>query len=144
MPDAVAPKTPLPNLVSFLPCHEIFHDSHKDTPIAIGPINRGFMRQFPGHIKLSFLFEFTGCHGRYWPQLQLKDEQDQVVWGWTSPQPFEQNNPLVTHQHTVLDLPVAVPRSGRYFFVLLMNEQIMTQRAIWITPPKPPKSSEPD
>src|SRR5262249_32934810 len=98
----------------------------------------GFMRQFPGHIKLSFLFEFNSCRGRYRTQLQLRDELDHVVWGWTSHQPFEQNDPLVTHQHTLPDLMVAVPRPGRSFFVLRLNEKVVSQRGIWFTPPDPP------
>lgn len=123
-------KSPLPVVQTFLSCNQIFQDRLSGTLILIGPTMFLSAPQYPCHARMSFFAEFTGCHGSYVASLVLRDNKDQLVWGFSGTDPFEQDDPLVSHRHTFIDMRVAVPRPGHYVVSLLLNDEEAAQRRI--------------
>jgi hypothetical protein len=130
MPEPAPRNPPLPVVQTFLSCTQIFQDRTSGTLILIGPTMFVPAPQYPCHARLSFFAEFTGCHGAYLASLVLRDSKDQIVWGFTGTDPFEQEDPLIPHRHTFVDMKVAVPRPGHYVIGLLLNEEEAAQRRI--------------
>lgn len=135
MAEPVPRQPPLPLVHAFLACREIFQDRHTGAHIVVGPTSHVPAALFPTHVRLSFLVEVSGGHGTYLPRLALAGDADEEVWGWTAPDPFAIPNPLIPHLVTFLNLPVAVPRPGRYALVLLLNGQEAARRGLWFGPP---------
>jgi hypothetical protein len=120
----------------FVACNEIFHDQRTGQAILVGPISHLALTQFPTHVRLSFFAELIGGHGHYQPRLVLRDDADEVVWGWSSVNPIHYPNPLFPHQVTFFDLKMAVPHLGRYSLAFLLNGEEVAQRGRWFGPPE--------
>jgi hypothetical protein len=127
-------KPPMPLTLAFVACQEIYRDSRTGVSILIGPTSHVPLVQFPAYVRLSGWAEFTGGHGGYQPRLCLLDDADEVVWGWSAPEPFECPNPLLPHQVTFHDLMLAVPKLGKYRLVLQLNGEEIAQRGMWFGP----------
>jgi hypothetical protein len=134
MTESVRRKPPLPLVQSFVACREIFTDERTGTVMLVGITSLAPLKQFPAHVRLSLFVEFTGGHGQYLPRLELRDGDDEVVWGWGDPRPIEKPDPLLPHQVTFYDLMVAVPRPGRYVLALHLNGEVAAERSMWFGP----------
>jgi hypothetical protein len=134
---------PLPQVLSFLACHDVYRDERTGAVILIGPTSHLPLTQFPTHVRLSVYADFTGGHGRYEARVCLLDGSDDVVWGWTLPKPIEHTEPLLPHQVMFHDLKVAVPRLGRYRLVLLFNGTEVAHRGMWFGPAQAFRSGGP-
>ena len=143
MSEATERKPPLPLILSFVACREIWCDQRTNTYIVVAPTREVSAAHFPTHVRLSFFVELTGGHGSYQPRMALRDIEDEVVWGWTGNHPFESDNPLVPHQVTFLDILVAVPRPGAYRFVFQLNGEDAAQRPMWFRPLQPDRPQGP-
>src|SRR5262245_3721977 len=118
---------PLPIAHAVIVCQEIWQDARTGTPIVVGPRSAWTPLHFPVHVRLSLMLEFTGGHGSYLPRMVLRDDTDEVVWGWGDPRPFEQRDPLAPSQVSFHDLQVAVPHPGCYQLQLLLNGDPVAQ-----------------
>ena len=131
MTEPVPRRPPLPLVQAFLPCGEIFQDSRTGRFVLVGPTSHVPVTHFPAHVRLSVFTEFTGGRGIYQTRIVLREETDEVVWGWGPPQPVEEQDPLRTHHVTFHDLVLPVPRPGRYTLALELNGERVAQR--WMT-----------
>src|SRR5262249_52319540 len=100
MTEPVPRKPPLPQVQLFVACKEIFHDQRTGQTILVGPISSLPLTRFPTHVRLSFFVELIGGHSHYQPRLVLRDDADEIVWGWNGPHPIDYPNPLFPHEVT--------------------------------------------
>jgi hypothetical protein len=129
-----APRPPLPLVQAFLLCREILRDVRTKETILIGPTCHIPASQFAANISFCTFLQLTEGHGRYHLALSLQNSQEEEVWRWESPQPLEHPHPLLPHQVAFHDLVMAVPRVGRYRFVLLANGEEIAQQALFLGP----------
>lgn len=134
MTEPVRRGPPLPIAQTFLACGEIYSDQRTRSAILVGPTNHVPISQFPAHVRLSFFVELVGGHGSYQPRLVLRDDADEVVWGWGDPRPIEHQDPLFPQNVIFYDLMVAVPRVGRYQLEFHLNGEVAAQRTMWFGP----------
>ena len=106
---------------AFLLCREIFEDVHTRAYLLVAPGDLVVEPAFPCTVGVSFYAQLSEVHGRYRLTLQLRDDEDQVVWGEALEPPFEGTDPLKTYQIAFLQRPIHIPRAGRYSAVLLAN-----------------------
>lgn len=135
-------KPPLPVAQTFLTCQEILSSKRRGAALLLGPTCKVPVPRFPAHVPLAIYAEFAGGHGSYTPRLCLRDGAAEEVWGWTAAAPFEHNDPLRPKEVTINELPLAVPRPGRYTLVLLLNGEEVAQRTLWFGTEQALRSSE--
>ena len=73
---------PPPVVQSFVVCREVLADARTGQHVLIQPASHVAVPQFPCVVMMSLFAEFTSGHGRYEPQLQLRDADGEVVWKW--------------------------------------------------------------
>ncbi len=83
---------------------------------------------------LSVYAALAGGHGSYLPRLELRDMDGQAVWEWNAPSPFAYGEPLFPHELNLFDLPIAIPKLGRYLLALQLNGQDVAERSLWFGP----------
>ena len=125
------PKPPLPVAQSFLTCYEILFSERRGKSVLMEPTAHVPMDEFPAQVQLAVFAEFTGGHGRYMPQMCLRDAQGQAVWNWIANDPFNHIDPLLPSEVTFNKLMIFVPHADRYTLVLMLNGEEVAQRTMW-------------
>lgn len=125
---------PLPSVYAFMPLLKLFQDHRSGALIMIGPGHHLPIPEFPATAILSFYAQFGSGHGSYLPQLELRDLEGQPVWTWTAPGPFHFGDPVFPHEVNFFDLPLLVPKQGRYAVALKLNGTDVAERSMWFGP----------
>ncbi len=137
MSEPISRRPPLPQIYSFIACNEVFHDKRTGQHLIVGPVGGIPGRQFPLHVRLSLFVEFMGGHGTYQERFCLRDSAEEEVWGKTTQEPVEMNDPLTLTTRVLFDVMIAVPRPGPYTIVLQFNGEDLARRPIWFEAPRP-------
>jgi hypothetical protein len=124
-------RLPLPVVQAMVVCREIFLDSRTGQFILVGPTSHVPITQFPAQVGLSLYLHMTGGHGAYALEICLRDADDEPVWACRPAEPFEHREPLLPHQVTFHDLPIEVPRPGRYSLVMVADDREFARQDLW-------------
>jgi hypothetical protein len=135
-------KVPLPLAQAFVVCRTVYQDRRTGEFLLVGPFNGITLHYFPSGFRLSLYAHLTGGHGTYDLALELRDDEDQAVWGWQLPEPIRHDDPLLPHRISLHDVVVAFPRPGRYDLVLMANGEDLAHHALEVTAAPTPGGAE--
>lgn len=129
---------PLPEVQALVVCREIFRAVRSGAIILVEPTGHIKLPRYPACARLSVYVHMTGCHGVYDFRVQLRDADDEAVWAWAAPDPYEHREPLRPGQVVFNDFLVDVPRAGRYTMALVANGEDLARHAVWFVTPENP------
>jgi hypothetical protein len=132
------PRPVMPQVRAFLLCREVFEDGRRSEYLLVAPTTRIEAPQFPHVMKQELYVEIASGRGEYRPTLQVRNDQDEVIWGQPYGAPFRATDPLTTHQIAFRNLAFCLMRPGRYDLVLLLNDQEAARRPFFVVAPAPP------
>lgn len=125
-------KPPLPVVKTLLVCREMFVDEATKEYILVGPGHEIKVDQIPAIKVVAAYIEVTAGRGEYVPTLQLRDNDEQIIWSHTFDRPFAVHNPLQVFTLHMRNLPLCIPRLGQYEFLLLVNNEEIGRRSLLV------------
>jgi hypothetical protein len=124
---------PMPVVVSFVMCREMFQDQAADRLLLLDPGTDVIVPHFPYVVRRGFYLEFTSGHGDYRPRLELRDLQDNTVWSWSAPGTFAARGPLELGTVIFKNNDLCVPYPGRFEIVLLLDNVEVARRPLRVS-----------
>ena len=125
--------------VSLIVCERVFRDESTKNLIIVATFNQIIAQAIPCmHPALSVLMTLTNGHGKY--NLELRIEHDMTSREVVQMSgPLEINDPLHVGDVHVAFKNVQFPAEGKYWVMVLADNEIIGQRPFWVT--KAPNST---
>jgi hypothetical protein len=123
-------KPPQPLVQALVVCREIFENQRTGEYLLVGPTTGLQLPVFPAQCQFSVYAHLTGGHGTYDLELVMRDAEDNVVWSWPLPEPFQLLDPLSPHQIALQDIVLEFAAPGRFDLVLRANDEDLAHHAL--------------